>query len=107
MPGPIKPSEVDKRAVILEPVFEVFNLLIAEKWDGQRAVIPQREAVERITAALGIERRVVFDRGLLDIESAYRKAGWRVAYDKPGFNETGEAFFTFSRAPGSDEGAKR
>lgn len=39
----------------------------------------------------------VFERGYLDIEETYRKAGWSVVYDKPGYNETYDAFYTFTR----------
>jgi hypothetical protein len=97
MAGPIKPSEVDKTTVIPDVVFDIFNTLITEKWDGDQAIVLQDTVVERITRTLGCPRHTVFDRNLLDIESAYRKAGWTVVYDKPGYNETYPATFIFKK----------
>jgi hypothetical protein len=100
MPGPIRPSDVDglHTASIPEAVFEVFNRLIAKAWVGQRAVVTQSEAADAIAAALEIPRAEVFERHLLDIEDAYRKAGWYVEYDKPGYNETYAAKFIFEES---------
>ena len=97
MPGPIKPSEVDKTKTIPEAVFEVFNHLIIEHWNGNEAVLSQEEVVARAAKALGCERHVLFSRHYLDVEDAYRKVGWDVSYDKPGYSETGPAIFTFRR----------
>jgi hypothetical protein len=99
MPGPIKPKEVQskKDAALPEEVFEIFNALITEHWDGRSANFSQDEAVKRIAKALDISRGEAFKKGYLDVESAYRKAGWKVLYDKPGFNEEYEANFTFAK----------
>lgn len=32
-----------------------------------------------------------------DVEPFYRKAGWKVEYDGPGFNESYDATYTFTR----------
>lgn len=99
MSGPIKPKEVGKRknASIPEEVFTVFNDLIVKHWDedGKFAEIKQGEALSLIARAMDYTRETVIDKGLLDVESAYRKAGWKVDYDRPGFNETYEATFRF------------
>lgn len=42
-----------------------------------------------------ITRRTLFDNNWLDIEPIYRQAGWKVDYDKPGYNEFYDANFTF------------
>lgn len=99
MSGPIKPSEVvdKKRKQLPDGVFDAFNELIAERWDGRSAVVLVGDAAIRIAAKLKIERSAVFDRGLLDVDDIYRKAGWRVEYDKPGYCETYEAKFTFRK----------
>lgn len=39
----------------------------------------------------------VFKKGWLNVEYLFRAAGWEVQYDKPGYNETYEAYFTFSK----------
>jgi len=99
MGGPIKPKDVQskKDAALPEEVFEVFNQLIVENWDGRSATVNQDEACKRICKALKIKSGEAYDRGLLDVESAYRKAGWKVVFDKPGFNENYDAFFVFSK----------
>lgn len=95
MSGPIEPKALLKGKEFPEEVFEVFNALILEKWDGNCSVILQEEAAKRIAKALKIPFPQVFERRLLDVEPAYRARGWRVEYDKPGYCETYSAFFTF------------
>ena len=99
MSGPIKPKEVQaqKDAELPEEVFEVFNALIKKNWGDSMARIYQEEAVLGVASSMGIMRREVFEKGLLDIESAYRNAGWKVEYDKPGYNETYEPFWIFRK----------
>jgi len=92
---PITPNEAIK--ALPDEVIEAFNDLICENIDGKTAKITQNQAVDRITAKLEIPRDAVFKRGYLDIEDIYRKAGWKVDYDKPGYNETYEGFFTFTK----------
>lgn len=99
MPGPIKPKEVQgkKNANILEEVFEVINEMIAEDWNGRSATVNQIEAGKRVAKALDITTSEVYKRKLLDIEDAYRKAGWKVEFDKPGYNETYDPHFIFKK----------
>lgn len=99
MPGPIRPSEVasHKTAVIPEKVFEVFNELITKAWDGQTAIVKQKVAEVRIAEALNVSCQAVLDEGFLNVEPAYREAGWKVEYDKPGFNETYEPTYKFRK----------
>jgi hypothetical protein len=99
MTKPIRPSQLQpiKKVKLPDEVFEVFNQLIRDNWNGKSAVVMQEEAAKRIAKALGIEKISVFDRAFLDVEDAYRKVGWKVLYDKPGFNEDYEAKFKFSK----------
>lgn len=46
----------------------------------------------------GVDRKMIFEKGWLDIEPLYRKTGWIVKYDKPGYNENYPANFTFKIA---------
>src|SRR6185369_4399412 len=102
MPGPIRPEDVvaQKAAQLPEEVFEVFNELIARGWSGSYAVVQQDEVVRRLVER-GFDRGRVFAEHLLDVEDTYRAAGWKVEYDKPAYNETYPATFTFSRKRGS------
>lgn len=96
---PITPDEVGqvRSDSLLPQVIEVFNDLITEKWNGHKAIIKQEEAVQRVVEKLDVSRSWIFECGLLDVEDAYRKVGWTVQFDKPGFNETYEPFFVFTR----------
>jgi hypothetical protein len=105
MAGPIKPDEVGKQktARIPEEVFEAFNELIAQHWNGSSATIIQSEvaniAVEKLKVRMPeITRQTLFDENWMDVEESYRMAGWTVEYDKPGYNETYEANFTFRKS---------
>lgn len=98
MSGPIKPNEVAKRIAETLPdeVFEAFNELICENWSISGATVKQNAVVDRIVSKLNCERSYVFAKGYLNIEAAYKKAGWCVGYDKPGYNESYEAYFSFN-----------
>jgi hypothetical protein len=39
----------------------------------------------------------VYAKGWLNFEAIYEEAGWKVVYDKPGYNETYDANFTFTK----------
>ncbi len=101
MAKPISPDDVGSiRTHSFPPgVIEAFNALIALKWNGAAARITEDEAVLAIIAKTGVTRQAVFGNRWLDVESCFRAAGWKVDYDKPGYNETYEASFTFTRAP--------
>ena len=105
MTQPIKPDEVEDRktADIPDQVFEAFNALIVRNFSGVSAVVKQVDAVDQIiklrnAAHFGCSRQEIFDNGWLNVEESYRKSGWDVEYDKPGYNETYEASFTFRKS---------
>ena len=85
MTMPIRPDEVQK--TIPDEIIEIFNALISENWDGCSAVIKQDTIVESIMERMEIKRETIFEKRYLDIEDIYKKVGWKVFYDKPGYNE--------------------
>lgn len=102
--GPISPDDVEhvRAGSIPGEVFAAFNELIAEGWAGRTATVRQDEVSDLALAKLKVRlpdmtKAEMFRRGWLDVEGAYRVAGWDVEYDKPGYNETYEATFTFKR----------
>lgn len=97
MSKPFTPAEVAgaKRDYIPGAVFDAFNAEIAKRCDSGRATVSQESVLVRLLAA-GLNRREVFDQGWLNIEDAYRDAGWTVTYSKPGYNESGDAYFEFT-----------
>jgi|SRR5215217_7160976 len=96
---PISPEEVgDAQRRYLPPaVFDVFNEAIAGSMNGKSARVMQNSVAKKIADRLGIERHAVFENNYLDVEEAYRSAGWEVHYDKPGYNESYEAVFVFTK----------
>lgn len=104
MPGPIRPSEVaELRAkMIPEEVFASFNELIGKSYDGKHACVLQDDVVALILekmkkAGREIDRQEIFDNHWLDVEDIYRKAGWRVDFDRSGIGEAYAAKFDFTR----------
>ncbi len=91
---PLKPSEIveAKKESIPDQVFEAFNELIAENWRGSSATFRLSEVHKLVNKKLGGCKL-----GWLDVEPVYRKQGWKVDYDAPGYNESYPATFTFSK----------
>jgi hypothetical protein len=85
-------------------VYDVFNHLLTEKWNnGKPIIISQEEVVNRIICKhnwlfddIEISRQEIFEHHWLDVEPEYRNAGWNVEFDKPGYNESYKAFYTFT-----------
>ena len=80
-----------------EVLFIVNNLIISALNSSLVAVLTQDEIVEDISNKMNLPRHEVFERHYLDFEQLYRNAGWDVDYDKPAYNETYKASFTFSK----------
>lgn len=105
MAGPIKPKDVVKRKAetIPEPVFDAFNELIVQNFNGRFANIKLKTAADlalkkiRESGGPQYSRQELYDLGFMDVEDVYRKAGWKVEFDKPGYCETYDAYFTFSK----------
>jgi hypothetical protein len=103
MVEPISPQDLERRPEVSFPdfVLEAINGLITSKYRNGVAKFTQDEAVDAITANapgfMGMERAEVFSKHYLDFEDVYRKQGWKVYFDRPGFNESYTATFTFSK----------
>lgn len=108
---PIKPSEVDKQKSenIPDEVFEAFNELIVKNFSGGRAIVKQKDVISLIIEKTRSEessmvnwypekiKKNIYDNHWFDIEDIYRENGWTVVWDKPVFNETYEASWTFTK----------
>ena len=101
---PITPQEVANRLrEFPDYVIAAFNKLIFGKWDGNTARISQDEAINEIICCANnmdivIERQTIFNKGWLDVEPNFRKFGWSVEFDKPGYNENYKAYWIFKKA---------
>lgn len=95
---PILPDEIaEQRLKDIPPgVIDSFNKLIAQDFNGSRAVVDQEKVVNLIEETCQVKRHVIFDNKWLDVEEIYRKTGqWKVEYDKPAWCESYPATFTF------------
>lgn len=94
---PVRPEEVvDLQKKLIPPeVIETFNRFIGSTVLNGRAVVKQREVVDAL-AEKGLDRSAIYDNGWLNVEDIYRDAGWKVVYDKPGYNESYPPTFTFT-----------
>jgi hypothetical protein len=99
MSKPITPHEVvtSRQLSLPDVVFEVFNTAISDAWNGSLSTVMQKPVAAMIASRLDISTDEVYKRGYMDVEPIYRNAGWKVKYEKPGYNESGEAFFEFSK----------
>lgn len=94
---PISPDDV-VAPEIPDFVIDIVNRLIRQNYQSRRkcSVIEQREIVKEIKALINIYG-LEFDIKWLDFEELYRNVGWDVKYDAPGYNESYEATFKFTK----------
>jgi hypothetical protein len=95
---PIKPSEVVdlKKNLFPDFVIEAFNELIAKNFRNKESVVRQLDVVNLILEKnSNVTENDISNNNWLDVEDAYRSEGWSVEYDKPGYNESYPATFTF------------
>lgn len=95
---PISPKEIMENLdeIIPNAVIQAVNELLKEKYRGSEVTIKQKDIVSR---AVSIDNKLagkIIENKYLDFESLYEKSGWKVSYDKPGYNESYDAFFKFS-----------
>ena len=64
-----------------------------------RARFDQADVVELIVSKSNgdVDRQGVYSRKMLDVATHYRQAGWKIDHDRPGYNESYEAFFVFDK----------
>lgn len=95
----ISPDEIPVQKVLDMPdeVIECWNSMIARAYSGGSARITLKEASAELQNLFGKTHSEIRKLGYLDIEDVYRAEGWKVLYDSPGYNETYEAFYVFSK----------
>lgn len=77
-------------------VIQAFNECIMEARIKNSKNVMQDDVVKRIEKLGNVSRNSIFENHWLDVERHYRKAGWTVYHDQPGFNESYKAYYTFS-----------
>ena len=98
----MSPAEVGQYKADTFPdfVFQAFNECIAKEYTNKRATVKQSDVVSRISQLMSGDsfesnKAKIFAEGWLNVEEVYRKLGWKVEYDKPGYNESYGAFWIF------------
>lgn len=93
---PVTPEEIAQYKVesIPDIVIQVVNALLTESAHQGYATIRQKDIIANLVRN-GLSESQIFARGWLNFESIYEANGWEVSYDKPGFNESYDATFTF------------
>lgn len=92
---PITPSQAKGSRVLPDQVMIVWNDAITLNLCGGHATIKQKDIVDQLMATMKASRQEVFDNKWLNVEEIFRAVGWKVTYDKPGYNESYDAAFTF------------
>lgn len=97
---PISPNEIMDNLTTIIPsvVIEAVNNLLKLKYRGDDVSIKQKDIIEEIQRLdETMTNNVIFKNKYMDFESIYRKNGWNVVYDKPGYSENYDAYFKFSK----------
>ena len=109
---PITPDEVGAKQATQTPSFviEAFNIEIAKHYDNvsRTAKVSQTAILEQIAIqfetpedAPAVDtnnlKKLAFSNKWLNVEAMYEDAGWKVSYEKPGYNESRDAYFTFKK----------
>ena len=99
MTKPIRPEEVvpAREAQIPDAVFEAFNEMIAANYRSGYSCFRKDDVCALIASKMECTVSHVYEQHWLDVEDVYRKAGWRVVYDAPAYNESYPATFEFHK----------
>jgi len=101
---PIRPEEVIQSLenIIPEWVIKGINEAIRENYRGSSFTIKQPDLIKfMIEQAPGPPEgelpweTLIHRRKWLDFEPLYENFGWKITYDKPGYNETYDPTFEF------------
>jgi hypothetical protein len=81
-------------------VFQAFNECIGKEYTNKSATVKQIDVINRMSQLMPGDsyesnKAKIFAEGWLNVEEVYRKLGWKVEYDKPGYNESYGAFWVF------------
>ncbi|HUS50730.1 MAG TPA: hypothetical protein VMZ91_11240 [Candidatus Paceibacterota bacterium] len=96
---PIKPKDImDNLSDVIHPaIITAVNEILKEQYRGNSATIKQKDIISRaLTLCPEITQNEIFDKKWMDFEHIFKKAGWDVKYDGPGYRESYDAYFVFS-----------
>lgn len=101
---PISPEKVEQIRIheMPEAIIQATNELIVRSWNGRSATVKVDEIIDQYFRVVReddnkMTRKELFDKHYLDIEPAYREAGWKVQFEKPDYTESFPSYFVFSK----------
>lgn len=97
---PLSPQEVADvaKSEIPPAVIEAVNNLLKKKYRrGQSITLKQEDIMKEVTRLNSdLTSTIVYENGWMDFEATFEGVGWKVTYDKPGYNESYPATFEFT-----------
>ena len=95
---PIRPNEIKLKETFPDEVISSFNELITENYRNGVSSFKSKDVIERIKQKLGASTDAIYQSNFLDVESLYRKNGWKVKYEQPSYCDTPfDAYFEFTK----------
>lgn len=96
-PKPLSPQAMARKRKKKIPgvVFQVFNQLIAEYYDGDSASFEQKLIIKQLKKK-GLNEGEIFEQNWLCVEPYYRAVGWKVEYCQPTYPECFDEYFVFT-----------
>lgn len=97
---PISPQDLRGQVehAIHPSMIRAVNVLLT-RFDGYSLTLTQEEIIEKfLELEPTISEDEIFQKKWLDFEGMYRREGWSVVYDKPGYNESYRPYYTFMLA---------
>ena len=102
---PMSPQDIydELETIIPSYVIVAVNNLLQLNYRGEYEIkISQKDILAEILklAPEGVTEKVILKNKYLDFEPLFQKYGWKIEYDKPGFNESYEPIFKFKSTMG-------
>lgn len=90
-------AEAARDVSIPDGVIVAVNDLLAKKYRKGAIILRIGEVQTAIVAEMKLLDKSQIVQHWLDFEEIYRKQGWKVVYDGPGYNESYEGYYEFNR----------
>lgn len=93
---PVGPNDIIIEHVIHPSMIRAVNMLLS-RFNGKSLTLKEKEIVTKfLELEPDISRDVIFDNHWLDFEGIYIRKGWKVSYDRPGYDENYDPYYIFS-----------
>ena len=96
---PLSPKDInnDMENIIPDVVIKAVNNLLKKEFRGSSVKLLQKDVISEISKLDdSMTSKKLFDNNWMDFESLFKKYGWSVVYDGPGYNETYEPNYEFT-----------